>query len=244
MMYGEGNLINSYRIKKLITLLLTISLIFIFSEKLYSQEYKYEIGGAIGTSSYMGDVNKTNLFFNPGLSGGAIYRYNMTFNWAIKFNLMAGNVSGSSIATGNKFPFEEVASFTRNFLDLGTQIEFNFLPYSDKYAYIGTRSYTPYVFVGTGITFADGNNKFIGLNLPFGVGVKYKFKNRLNIGLELSLRKLFDDDFDVKDNSTNWSLDKPYGIKSSLLKNRDWYSQTMIFMTWEFKPKVDPCHGK
>ena len=82
MMYGEGNLINLLKINKLITLL-SISLTFIFSNKIYSQEYKYEIGGALGTSSYMGDINKTNLFLNPGLSGGALFRYNMTFNWSI-----------------------------------------------------------------------------------------------------------------------------------------------------------------
>lgn len=242
MMCGEGNLINLLRINKLITLL-TISLTFFFSNKSYSQEYKYEIGGALGTSSYMGDINKTNLFLNPGLSGGAIFRYNMTFNWSIKFNLLAGNVSGKSINSGYKFPFEKEAIFTRNFADLGAQIEFNFLPYSDKYTYIGTRPYTPYVFAGTGVTYADGNNNFIGLNLPFGLGFKYKLKNRLNIGLELSLRKLFDDDFDVTDNEPDWSLHSPFGIYSSKLKNKDWYSLTMIFLTWEFSPRVDPCHG-
>ena len=242
MMYGEGNLINLLKINKLITLL-SISLTFIFSNKIYSQEYKYEIGGALGTSSYMGDINKTNLFLNPGLSGGALFRYNMTFNWSIKFNLIAGNVSGSSIDTEYKLPFEKKAVFNRNFADLGAQIEFNFLPYSDKYAYIGTRPYTPYVFAGAGVTYADGNSRFIGLNIPFGVGVKYKLKNRLNIGLELSLRKLFGDDFDVTDKEPDWSLDSPYQINSSALKNRDWYSLTIIFLTWEFSPRVDPCHG-
>ena len=242
MMYGEGNLINLLRINKLITLT-TILFTFIFSSKIYSQEYKYEIGGTIGTSSYMGDINKTNLFLNPGLSGGALFRYNMTFNWSVKFNLITGSVSGRSIEAKYKFPFEKEAVFTRNYADLGAQIEFNFLPYSDKYTYIGTRPYTPYVFAGTGVTYANGNSKFIGLNIPFGVGVKYKLKNRLNIGLELSLRKLFDDDFDVTDKGTDWSLNSPYGIKSSTLKNRDWYSLTMLFLTWEFNPRVDPCHG-
>lgn len=242
MMYGEGNLINLLRINKLITLL-TISLTFFFSTKIYSQEYKYEIGGAIGTSSYMGDINKTNLFLNPGLSGGALFRYNMTFNWSIKLNLMAGNVSGSSVDTRYKLPFEKETIFSRSFADLGAQIEFNFLPYSDKYTYTGTRPYTPYVFAGTGVTYANGNSKFIGLNIPFGVGVKYKLKNRLNIGLELSLRKLFNDDFDVTEKEPDWSLDSPYRINSSTIKNKDWYSLTMLFLTWEFNPRVDPCHG-
>jgi hypothetical protein len=97
--------------------------------------------------------------------------------------------------------------------------------------------------VGTGITYADGENVFLRLNTPFGIGFKYKLKNRLNIGLELSLHKFFKDDFDVTDIEPDWNLDKPYGINSSLLKNNDWYSLTIIFMTWEFGSRLDPCHG-
>lgn len=243
MMYGEGDLINLHRIKKLITLLLAIISTNIITLKLYSQEYKYEIGGAIGISSYMGDVNKNNLFLDPGLSVGALFRYNMNFNWAIKFNLIAGSVSGNSDASWDKFPSDKEIGFSRNYADLGANLEFNFLPYSDKYSYIGTKPYTPYVFVGTGITYADGENVFLRLNTPFGIGFKYKLKNRLNIGLELSLHKFFKDDFDVTDIEPDWNLDKPYGINSSLLKNNDWYSLTIIFMTWEFGSRLDPCHG-
>lgn len=243
MMYGEGCLINLHRIKRLITLLITISLTLIFSEKVYSQEYKYEIGSAAGISSYMGDINKTNPFLNSGVNFGTFFRYNMTFNWAIKLNLLAGNVSGNSVDSGNEYPFNKEVSFSRNFADLGAQIEFNFLPYSDKYEYVGTKPYTPYIFAGTGVTYADGNNSFTGLNLPFGIGFKYKLKNKLNIGFEYSLRKLFKDDFDVLNIKSDLSLDSPYGVKSSLLKNKDWYSLTIIFITWEFSPRIDPCHG-
>ena len=27
------------------------------------------------------------------------------------------------------------------------------------------------------------------------------------------------------------------------IKNKDWYSLTIIFMTWEFNSREDPCHG-
>ena len=73
------------------------------------------------------------------------------------------------------------------------------------------------------------------------MGFKYKLKNRLNIGVEFSMRKLFSDDFDVTSNESEWSLDAPYGISSSFLKNKDWYSLTMIFITWEFSTREDPC---
>src|SRR5690554_3348629 len=84
MMYGEGELINLHRIKRFIILLFTVSLTFFYSENIFSQEYKYEIGGATGSSFYMGDANRTRLFLNPKLSGGALFRYNATFHWSVK----------------------------------------------------------------------------------------------------------------------------------------------------------------
>lgn len=208
-----------------------------------AQEYKYEIGGAIGPSFYMGDANRTRPYLHPGVAGGLLFRYNINFHWGIKANLFVGNVSGKSIDSGNIFPFSVQASFHRTLADLGTQVEFNFFPYSDKYSYLGTKPYTPYLFTGVGATYATGDNFFMDANIPFGMGFKYKLKNKMNIGIEFSMRKLFRDDFDVVRQTTGWSLDSPYGIQSSLFKNRDWYSFTMVFLTWEFGLREDPCHG-
>ena len=64
----------------------------------------------------------------------------------------------------------------------------------------------------------------------------------MNIGIEFSMRKLFGDDFDVTEKTTGWNLDNPFSIEGSFLKNKDWYSFTMIFLTWEFSMREDPCH--
>ena len=75
------------------------------------------------------------------------------------------------------------------------------------------------------------------MSLPAGKPLK----NRVNIGIEFSMRKLFADDFDVTHNEPGFNLNEPYGIKSSILKNQDWYSLILIFLTWEFNKKEDPC---
>lgn len=221
--------------KKKLFLYLILFIGLIFPEKTLSQEYIYEIGVTTGTSFYMGDLNKTKLFLHPGISGGVLFRYNINFHWAIKANLLAGNVSGNSEDSENIFPFEKNVIFNRNFTELGAQVEFNFLPYSDKYSYIGTKNYSPYVFAGVGITNSSGESEFLGMNMPLGIGYKYKIRNRINIGVEFSMRKLFSDYFDVMDN--------PYYITSNILKNKDWYSLTMISLTWDFGSRADPCHG-
>ncbi len=206
-----------------------------------AQEYKHEVGAAVGASSYMGDANKTALYRHPGIVGGFMYRYNLNFHWAVKANLFAGNVSGSTKNSGNVFPHGQEAAFKRWFVDGGAQVEFNFFPYSDKYAYLSAKPYTPYLLVGVGTTFAGGEHSFFNVNVPVGVGFKYKIKNRVNIGIEFSMRKLFGDDFDAPENNAEWSLNNPYGIESSFLKNKDWYSLTMIHLTWDFGLRKDPC---
>ena len=211
---------------------------------IHAQEYKYEIGGAAGTSFYMGDANRSQIFLRPGMSGGMMFRYNFNFLWAIKTGVFAAQVSGKSDDSGNSFPFSQQASFHRTLVEWGTHVEFNFFRYSDKYNYLQTKPYTPYLFTGAGVTYATGNKSFMGANIPLGIGFKYKVKNRMNIGIEFSMRKLFGDGLDVTENTSVWNLDNPYNIESSPLKNKDWYSFTMIFLSWEFRLRKDPCHEK
>jgi hypothetical protein len=227
----------------LISFLVTLFFLITYTATIRSQEYKYEIGGAAGSSFYMGDANKTRLYLHPGITGALLVRYNINFYWSLKANLLAGDVSGDTEDSGNIFPFAQQSAFHRTFAELGTQVEFNFFPYSDKYAYIGTKPYTPYLFAGAGVTYAAGEKDFLNANIPLGAGFKYKIRERMNIGIEISMRKLFDDNFDVTQDDPGWSLNNPFGIGSSLLKNQDWYSITMIYLTWDFGMREDPCHG-
>lgn len=204
-------------------------------------DYKYEIGGMAGTSFYMGDANKTKLYQNPGLSAGVIFRYNKDLRWSVKNNFVIGHVSGDTRDSGNKFPLDQQASFSRMFYELGSQIEFNFFNYSDKFGYLGAKRITPYIFTGVGLTFGSGKKTFLDANIPIGIGLKYKMKDRLNIGFEFSFRKLFSDSFDVTEKNGQFDLDSPYEIKGSLFKNNDWYSLTMFTITWDFGARICPC---
>lgn len=206
-----------------------------------SQEYKYEIGGMAGMSMYMGDANPNSFFTGWHPSLGVVFRKNVNFRWAMKANLLYGGVSGDTQNVDNVFPDHAQASFKRSFYDLGGQMEFNFLPYSDKFAYLQTSKFSPYMFAGLGFTYAPGENQdFFGLNFPLGIGVKYKIKNRLNLGFEYSFRKLFGDAFDAP-NKDGFNLDQPYNIKGNWLKNNDWYSVVLFSVTWDFGPNDRAC---
>ncbi len=210
--------------------------------QLFSQEHKYEVGSTAGASFYLGDANMTKAFLHSRVAGGVLCRYNLNLQWALKANILGGSISGNTSDSGNKFPGDQQISFQRTFMDIGSQVEFNFFRFSNDYEYLGTKPYTPYILIGAGVTFTTGKNTFLGVNVPLGLGFKYKLNNRMNIGAEASLRKLFRDDLDVPDSNPGWSLDAPFGIKSSLFKNQDWYSFALIYITWDFGLIDDPCH--
>ncbi|MDR1631291.1 MAG: porin family protein [Dysgonamonadaceae bacterium] len=208
-----------------------------------AQEYRYEIGGMAGTSTYLGDANQTNLFLglNPGV--GLVFRKNINFRWALKTDLMWGKISGDTKNTENVFFDHAEYKFSRNFFDLGGQVEFNFLPYSDKFAYLNTSRIAPYLLSGLGFTMAPGKQTAFGLHFSLGLGVKYKIKNRINLGVEYAIRKLFGDGFDSPD-SEGFNLDNPYKINSGALKNKDWYNTLMFSVTWDFGPNNRECTNK
>ncbi|HCC85049.1 MAG TPA: hypothetical protein DEQ06_00380 [Porphyromonadaceae bacterium] len=213
------------------------------SMSLHAQEYRYEMGGAAGTSFYMGDLNRNRFYLHPGIAGGLLMRYNINLHWAVKANILAGSLSGNSASSGNAFPYGASHAFRRSFTEAAAQMEFNFVPYSDRYAYLQTSRFTPYLLAGVGITSASGERSFLNVSIPFGVGLKYKIKNRMNIGIEFSMRKLFSDDLDVTQEGMEPDMEHPYGIEGSLLKNQDWYSITMIYLTWDFGLRREPCCG-
>ncbi|MDR0796984.1 MAG: DUF6089 family protein [Tannerella sp.] len=206
-------------------------------------EYKFEIGGMAASSFYMGDVNKTTLFRNINPGAGLVFRYNANFRIAFKAGLSWARVSGSTSGMENSFPDNPQVSFSRNLFELGGQFEFNFFPYSDKFAYLNTKRFTPYMLIGIGMTAAPGSgNTFISPNVPIGVGVKYKLRSRINVGGEFTFRKLFSDGLEVTDDG-NRILDDPYGIGGSVFKNKDWYSLLMISVTYDFGYRNCNCNN-
>ncbi|MDR1259107.1 MAG: DUF6089 family protein [Tannerellaceae bacterium] len=210
---------------------------------LRAQEYKFETGGMAGGAFYMGDANKNTPFRGMNAAAGAVFRYNANFRWAVKANLMWGQVSGTTYGGDNVYPGNAQAAFRRDLFELGGQMEFNFFPYSDKFAYANAKRFTPYVLLGLGATVAPGSGRtFAGINLPVGIGVKYKIRNRINLGCEFSVRKLFADDFDTTDES-NAILNNPYQMNGSSFKNKDWYSFLLLSVTWDFGPRCSQCNN-
>ena len=134
-------------------------------------------------------------------------------------------------------------TFSRTVIDAGAQFEYNFWSYGTGKGYKGTKRLTPYILGGIGFTFAPApaDNVFT-LNFPIGVGVKYKLLDRLNVGIEFTMRFSMSDRLDVTDKN-GLTLQNPFNIKGKGIKNKDSYSFTAIFVTYDLKPKYRKCNN-
>lgn len=199
-----------------------------------AQEYRFEAGGALGMSGYLGDANNANLLKKPGYVAGGLFRYIINSRMALKANLLTAKISGNSANLANTYPDAQTYAFSSQLYDLGAQFEFNFLNYGIGSKYLKLKRFSPYLTLGLGATLATGDGDAFTLNVPMGVGVKYKLSERLNIGLEFTMRKTFSDELD--------GLKDLNGITSGFAKNTDWYSFTMISITYEFSKRCRTCH--
>lgn len=203
------------------------------------ESYKFDIGGGIGFSGYLGDANESNLLKHPGVAANIEGRYLFDPRWAVRAQLTYASISGNTTDFDNKLPYGNNYKFKASLLDLGVRGEVNFFAFGIGETYKRLRRWSPYLSLGLGVTMSFcGESKTAALSLPMGVGVRYKLRPRINLSAEFTMTKTFGDHMDGKD------LSDLYQIKSSFIKNTDWYSTFMVGISFEFGPRCTTCQRK
>ena len=201
------------------------------------ETYKFDVGFGLGMSGYLGDVNESNMFKNPGLTAQLSARYLIDTRWALRGVLTTSGLKGDSSQFSNVLPGAETVSFTSQIYDLGVRAEFNFFSYGIGETYKRMRRWSPYMAVGLGATLASvSDGTYVTMSVPLAVGVKYKIKPRLNLSGEFCVSKTLGDHLDGA------TIADLYNIKSSFLKNTDWHSNVTISLTYEFGERCQTCH--
>ncbi len=203
------------------------------------EDYRFDIGGGIGMTGYLGDANTANLFQNPGWDVELLFRYIATPRWGFKTNFYVGSLSGDSSQMTNVFPGNQTYKFSTTFYEIGEMAEFHFFNYGMGESYRKLKRFTPYITAGLSLTMWSADSRFgAAFTLPMGVGAKFKLSRRWNIGFEFLMKKTFTDRLDSD------QLKDPYGIKSSFMKNTDWYSTMSVTISYEFSKRCAVCHYK
>lgn len=200
------------------------------------ESYRYDMGAGLGMGGYLGDLNETNPFARPGFTADATFSYRPDVRWAFRTTLGYSALSGNSADLGTALPDNLEYKFHSSVVDLTERVEFNFFNYGIGETYKHLRRWSPYITVGLGAAVAtcEGQSHFAFV-IPMGVGVKYKLRQRLNLALEFTMTKAFSDrlDGDIRD---------LYQVRSSFLKNTDWYSRLALSLTYEFGYRCPTCH--
>lgn len=203
------------------------------------EDYRFDAGGGIGMTGYLGDANSANLWSHPGADGMLLFRYIKSPRIAWKTGLYLGTLSGDTSTMDDVLPNGENFKFSTTFYELCEMMEFNFFNYGIGESYRKLKRWSPYITGGLGLTVwsVDG---FTGaaFTIPFGAGVKYKINRRLNLGLEFLMKKTFGDRLDGE------ALSDPHRIKSAFAKNTDWYSTLSVTLSYEFSKRCAACNYK
>ena len=200
-------------------------------------QYRMEIGAGVGMVSYEGDFNG-NVFGNMQPMASVLWRYNFDSYKDLRASISYGKLKGDSKDSKTYYPDYADApySFNNNVVDVSLVFEYNFWPYGTGRDYRGAKRLTPYIYGGLGATSVSGGSKSVfTANVPIGIGVKYKIKERLNVGLDWGIHFSLSDELDgVKD---------PYRVQSSgAFKNTDCYSMLQLTLTYSFKAKCRTCN--
>ena len=222
--------------KGLVTLLMLCATLTASAQQ--DDEYLMEIGGGVGMVSYQGDFNgKITSGMQP--AGAIVWRRLLNPYMGFRATGTMGKLKGDATRLETYYPDETTRaySFDRSFTDVSVTYEYNFWPYGTGRDYRGAKRLTPFVFGGIGATYVSGGEKKVfTANVPIGLGIKYKLKERLNVGLEWSMHFSLSDELD--------GIADPYGIKSSgAFKNTDCYSGLMLTLTYSFKSKCRTCNN-
>lgn len=206
-----------YKMKKIILgIWVFCATLFVPVQTVFAQNS--EIGACVGTTFYMGELNPTKLFAQPGLAAGLVYRYNLSPRWALKANFLFGKVSGSDALTNGGY--ERNLSFTSPITEFSAVAELNFLK---LYNTVGQNHFAPYIFAGIALfsfnpkaTYPDGTvyelqslgtegqglegmpKKYSLTNvaIPFGIGLRVNIGRYVCIGAEWGFRYTFTDYLD------------------------------------------------
>jgi hypothetical protein len=173
-----------------------------------------EFGIGIGAGHYFGDLNTRARLNRPKIAAGIFFRKNFGNYIAARIVANYAQLGYSDIYnTQNEFMLQRNLSFNTNVWELSLRGDFNFfrfLPGDPEFNFtpyvslgVGVFSYDPYAYLqgqkyflrplgteGQGSSLYPDRKPYSSMAIcfPVGVGVKYAFNERFNIGLEITHR--------------------------------------------------------
>lgn len=174
----------------------------------------WELGGGIGSSGYMGDLNQANVFKFTDFAYGGFFKRNFNGYLSARLSLWHGRLQGNDADSKNEQFRNRNINFITPINEVALTGEWNVFHYQ---ADAGKKVWTPYLFAGVGIVNYYPRTRFNGeeiplrnrftegqtsaykanvLTVPYGAGVKYNIGGHWNLNAEIGYRTAMTDYLD------------------------------------------------
>ena len=213
------------------------------SARAQGQPYLCEFGLQGGCGYYVGEATP-HIFMNPREAFGLQFRYKFTKRWAIQAKLSSQRITGNEyrFETG-KMPVKLDSKWQNQLINADVMAEFNFFRFGEFNKYDKRiKPYTPYIFLGIGVGLygAEGytNAKYnkAAAYLPFGIGFKWKFHERVGLNIAWQHNVYFADNLENRED-----LNNRHNLNGSNIMNCDLTGMVTLGIVFEFARAKKGC---
>ena len=209
----------------------TIFLLSLFSLAGFAEMRPYlcELGLQGGCGYYVGDA-APHIFMNPREAYGVHFRYKFTQRWAIQ-----AKFTGQRI-TGNEYTMEGIKQdgmWVTQMYNTDIMAEFNFFRFGAANKYDKRiRPYTPYIFLGIGVSYYTS----VAAYVPLGIGFKWKFHDWCGLNIAWQHNIYMADNLECRE-----ELDNKYQLNGWNWMNCDLTGMLTVGIVFEFGQAAKPC---
>ncbi len=238
-----------------------------------------ELGLTGGVSYYIGDINPYRHYpSHTHFAVGLLYRYNFNDRYALRLQGLYTSLEAYDSDSDDSLQVLRNLGFRTELFEASALLEINFLKFRGITK--DAHNWTPYMFVGLayfhvnpqgllddtwydlqplgtegqGSTQGGAPYALDNFCIPFGVGFKFAFTDKINVGIEWGLRKTYTDYIDdvsglYVDNNVlafetgplTAALADPSPLRTTGLntgrargdaQTNDWYQYTGLTVTW------------
>ena len=196
-----------------------------------AQELPYlcEIGLQAGAGYYVGDA-APHIFMNPREAYGIHFRYKFTKRWAIQAKLSGQRITGYDYSMDG---VKKTTTWENRLYSADVMAEFNFFRFSSSNEYDKRiKPYTPYIFLGLGVSYYGSVAPYV----PLGIGFKWKFSDRCGLNVAWQHNIYMADNLEQRK-----ELDNTYQLNGWNWMNCDLTGMFTVALVVEFARAPKPC---
>lgn len=206
--------------------------------ELSAQHKDIDFGFLIGTAQYNGDVNMTKAYHSPQPALALLFRKNYDPHYSLRLSATFGNLRESDSEFDNAYQQERDFYFDNTrIIEFSGGIEFNFFEITHEKK---NHNFSPYVTFAIGAMYMEDLKWYETLDIPMGLGLKFKLAPKLELRGEWTFRKTFTDKLDQLANEAKDGYLQYKQI--SFNKTKDWFSILGISLLFNFSDDKAPCH--